>query len=114
MNRTELIVIIAIILFLTFLIGWFLSWVYAKLKSINAVNINEIDDLAKRLHEAEEARDQAMTYIQQREFELTNQLTQSEAELSAAMEGLGAARREVGDLQSQLEEYQATASKREA
>lgn len=114
MNRTELIVIIAIILFLTFLIGWFLSWVYAKLKSINAVNINEIDDLAKRLHEAEEARDQAMSYIQQRELELINQLTQSEAELSAAMEGLGAARREVGDLQSQLEEYQATASKREA
>ena len=113
MNRTELIVIIAIILFLTFLIGWFLSWVYAKLKSINAVNINEIDDLAKRLHEAEEARDQAMSYIQQRELELINQLTQSEAELSAAMEGLGAARREAGDLQSQLEEYQATASKRQ-
>ena len=54
-----------------------------------------------------------MNYIQQRELELINQLTQSEAELSAAMEGLGAARREAGDLQSQLEEYQATASKRE-
>jgi hypothetical protein len=55
-----------------------------------------------------------MTYIQQREYELTNQLTQAEAELSAAMEGLGAARREVGDLQSQLEAFQSKASQRKS
>lgn len=109
MNRTELIVIIAITLFLTFLAGWLLRRAYGRLNNVNSVNITEIDDLAHRLHEAEEARDQAMTYIQQREFELTNQLTQSEAELSAAMEGLGAARREAGELQAQLEAYQAAA-----
>ena len=107
MNRTELILIIAIALFLTFLAGWLLRWAYGRLNSVNSVNITEIDDLAHRLHEAEEARDQAMTYIQQREFELTNQLTQSEAELTAAMEGLGAARREAGDLQAHIEALQA-------
>ncbi|MCO4824548.1 MAG: hypothetical protein KC451_06825 [Amylibacter sp.] len=107
MNRTELILIIAIALFLTFLAGWLLRWTYGRLNSVNSVNITEIDDLAHRLHEAEEARDQAMTYIQQREFELTNQLTQSEAELSAAMEGLGAARREAGELQAHIEALQA-------
>ena len=81
-----------------------MRWAYGRLNSVNSVNVTEIDDLANRLHEAEEARDQAMTYIQQREWELTNQLTQSEAELAAAMEGLGAARREAGEVREQMEE----------
>ena len=51
--------------------------------------------MSQELHEAEETRDQAITYMQQREAELTNQLTQTEAELQAAMDGLGAARGEV-------------------
>ncbi|GGA06936.1 hypothetical protein [Neptunicoccus cionae] len=106
MNRTELIVTIAIVLLLTFVAGWAFRWAYSRLNSVNSVNVTEIDDLANRLHEAEEARDQAMTYIQQREWELTNQLTQSEAELSAAMEGLGAARREAGELQAHLDAIQ--------
>lgn len=111
MNRTELIVTITVVLLLTFIAGWAFRWAYGRLNSVNSVNVTEIDDLANRLHEAEEARDQAMTYIQQREWELTNQLTQSEAELSAAMEGLGAARREAGELQSHLEALQAEAAK---
>lgn len=103
MDRTELVIIISIAFFATFLAGWVARWIYSRLNAINSVNVTEIDDLANRLHEAEEARDQAMTYIQQREWELTNQLTQTEAELRAAMEGLGAARREVGELQAKLE-----------
>nr|WP_325248477.1 hypothetical protein [Amylibacter sp.] len=111
MNRTELIVTITVVLLLTFIAGWAFRWAYGRLNSVNSVNVTEIDDLANRLHEAEEARDQAMTYIQQREWELTNQLTQSEAELAAAMEGLGAARREAGELQAHLEALQASAAK---
>ena len=103
MNRTELVIIISVAFFLTFLAGWVLRWAYGRLNAVNSVNVPEIDDLANRLHEAEEARDQAMTYIQQREWELTNQLTQTEAELKAAMEGLGEARRQVGELQAQVE-----------
>ncbi|MEM6618667.1 MAG: hypothetical protein AAF631_05125 [Pseudomonadota bacterium] len=103
MDRTELVIVIALAFFLTFLAGWVLRWAYGRLNAVNSVNVTEIDDLANRLHEAEEARDQAMTYIQQREWELTNQLTQTEAELKAAMEGLGNARREVGELQAQLD-----------
>lgn len=103
MNRTELVIIISVAFFLTFLAGWVLRWAYGRLNAVNSINVTEIDDLANRLHEAEEARDQAMTYIQQREWELTNQLTQTEAELKAAMEGLGEARRQVGALQAQVE-----------
>jgi prophage endopeptidase len=50
--------------------------------------------MAQALHEAEEVRDQAITYLQQREAELTNQLAQTEAELRAAMDGLREARHE--------------------
>ena len=102
MNRTELVIAIAVVLFLAFMAGWVLRWLFGRMNSVNSVNVSEIDDLANRLHEAEEARDQALTYLQQREWELTNQLSQTEAELQAAMEGLGEARREVGELQAQL------------
>jgi len=59
------------------------------------------------LHEAEETRDQAITYMQQREAELTNQLSQTEAELAAAMEGLRDARREAEELRSYVERVRA-------
>lgn len=102
LNRTELVIAIAVVLFLTFLAGWVLRWLFGRMNRVNSANVNQIDDLATRLHEAEEARDQAMTYLQQREWELTNKLAQTEAELQAAMEGLGEARREVGALQARL------------
>ena len=59
--------------------------------------------MAQELHEAEETRDQAITYLQQREAELTNQLSQTEAELSAAMDGLRDARSEAEELRGQLD-----------
>ena len=43
--------------------------------------------MAHELHDAEETRDQAISYFQNREAELTNQLAQTEAELKAAMDG---------------------------
>ena len=52
--------------------------------------------MSQELHEAEETRDQAIVYLQQREAELTNQLSQTEAELAAAMEGLRDARAQLG------------------
>ena len=59
--------------------------------------------MSQELHEAEETRDQAITYLQQREAELANQLTQTEAELRAAMDGLRAAREEIEALRARLE-----------
>ena len=60
-------------------------------------------DLLTTLHEAEETRDQAITYLQQREAELTNQLTQTEAELRAAMDGLRDARHDAEQLRAHVE-----------
>jgi prophage endopeptidase len=62
--------------------------------------------MAQELHEAEETRDQAITYLQQREAKLTNQLSQTEAELNAAMEGLRDARHEAEELRAYIERAQ--------
>ena len=48
MNRTELVIIIAVAFFLTFLAGWVMRWAYGRLNAVNSVNVTEIDDLANR------------------------------------------------------------------
>ena len=65
--------------------------------------MSEVDHLAQQLHDAEEQRDQAIAYYQQQEGELTNKLAQTEAELTAAMDGLRDARREAEELRTYIE-----------
>lgn len=103
MNRTEFIVATAIILFVAFMLGWFSYWLLHKLTRINSGDMNEVDRMARELHDAEESREEAVTYMQQREAELTNQLQQTEAELRAAMEGLREARHETEELRNYVE-----------
>lgn len=103
MNRTEFIVATAIILFVAFMMGWFAYWLLHKLARVNSSDLNELDRMAQQLHDAEETREEAITYIQQREAELTNQLAQTEAELRAAMDGLREARREAEELRAHIE-----------
>ena len=103
MNRTEFIIAITIILIIAFALGWFANWLVHRLTRVSDADVNELESLAASLHEAEELRDQAITYIEQRESELTTQLSQSEAELRAAMEGLREARSENDHLRSKLE-----------
>ncbi|WP_368186138.1 hypothetical protein [Aestuariibius sp. HNIBRBA575] len=103
MNRTELIIATAIILFVAFCLGWFASWLVNRLTRVTKAEIGELDRMAQALHEAEETRDQAITYLQQREAEMTNQLSQTEAELRAAMDGLRDARHEAEELRSYIE-----------
>ncbi len=103
MNRTEIITAIAIILFVAFVLGWFAHWLLNRFTRVSQADLGELDNMAQSLHEAEETRDQAITYLQQREAEMTNQLTQTEAELSAAMDGLRAARQEAEELRAYVE-----------
>jgi len=107
MNRTEFIVATAVILFLAFALGWFANWLVHRFTRVTQADIGELDRLAQALHDAEETRDQAIIYLQQREAELTNQLTQTEAELRATMDGLRDARREAADLRAQAERQRA-------
>ncbi|MEL6960399.1 MAG: hypothetical protein AAGL89_15755 [Pseudomonadota bacterium] len=102
MNRTEFIVATAIILFVAFALGWFASWLVNRFTRVSKAEVGELDRMAQALHEAEETRDQAITYLQQREAEITNQLSQTEAELRAAMDGLRDARQEAEELRGQI------------
>nr|WP_256471767.1 hypothetical protein [Oceanicola sp. 502str15] len=88
------------------MLGWFANWLIHRLSRVTQSEIGELDKMAQSLHEAEETRDQAIAYLQQREAELTNQLSQTEAELSAAMDGLRDARREAEELRSYIERHQ--------
>ncbi len=103
MNRTEFIIATAIILFVAFGLGWFASWLLHRLTRVTQAEMGELDQMARSLHEAEETRDQALAYLEQRERELVSQLNQTEAELRAAMEGLRDARQEAEELRSYIE-----------
>ena len=104
MNRTNFIITTAIILFVAFGVGWFANWLVHRLTRVRQSDVADLDRMSQELHEAEETRDQAITYLQQREAELTNQLTQTEAELRAAMDGLRDARHEAEQLRAQMEQ----------
>ena len=103
MNRTEFIIATAIILFVAFGLGWFASWLLHRLTRVTQAEMGELDQMAQALHEAEETRDQALGYLEQREHELLSQLNQTEAELRAAMEGLRDARQEAEELRAYIE-----------
>ena len=107
MNRTEFIIVTAVILFVAFALGWFASWLVNRFTRVTKAEIGELDRMAQALHEAEETRDQAITYMQQREAEMTNQLSQTEAELRAAMDGLRDARQEAEELRAYVERQNA-------
>ncbi len=106
MSRTEFVIATAIILFVAFCLGWFANWLVHRFSRVGAADMSELDRMSQELHEAEETRDQAITYLQQREAELTNQLSQTEAELRAAMDGLRDARHEAEELRSWIERQQ--------
>ncbi|THH34418.1 hypothetical protein E4Z66_18455 [Aliishimia ponticola] len=108
MSRTEFVIATAIILFVAFCLGWFANWLIHRFSRVAAADINELERMSQELHEAEETRDQAITYLQQREAELTNQLSQTEAELRAAMDGLRDAREEAEQLRAWIERQQGT------
>ena len=105
MNRTEFIIVTAVILFVAFCLGWFANWVIHRFTRVAQSDIGELERMAQELHEAEETRDQAITYMQQREAELTTQLSQAEAELTAAMDGLREARHEAEELRAHIERH---------
>ena len=107
LNRIEFIVATAIILFVAFCMGWFTNWLVHRFRRVSQSDVDQLDRMAQELHEAEETRDQAITYLQQREAELTNQLAQTEAELSAAMEGLRDARHEAEEMRAYVERISA-------
>jgi len=104
MNRLEFIVAVAVILFVTFVLGWLAHWLVAKFGRVSGADLDEMEDMARALHDAEETRDRAIDDSRRREAELTNRLGQTEAELRAAMDGLRDARRDAEELRGYIEQ----------
>lgn len=103
MNGAEFIAATAAILFMAFLAGWFTHWLISRITRVTRSDMDDLDKMAQELHQAEEARDEATRILQQRESELNNKLSQTEAELEAAMDGLRTARSEAEDLKAYIE-----------
>lgn len=108
MNRTELIIATAIVLFIAFLMGWFTHWLIHRFVRVGQGEMSDLDTMAQQLHEAEEQREQAIAYYQDREATMTNQANQTEAELRAAMDGLREARQEAEELRAYIEQMNAS------
>ena len=109
MNNIQFVIATAIILFIAFALGWLASWLIHRLTRVTRADIGQLEQMAQALHEAEETRDQAIMYLEQREAELGNQLSQTEAELRAAMDGLRDARHEAEELRGYIERMQGKA-----
>lgn len=103
MNRTEFVVVTVIVLTAAFALGWFVNWLVNRFTRVTQADLGELEQMAQALHDAEETRDQAITYIQQRDDEVARDIAQLQAELRAAMDGLRDARQRNEILQSQLE-----------
>lgn len=102
MNRTELTVLVAGTFLVAIALGWTLRWLFTRINR-TALNGSEgSNDLAARLYAAEEAQASAIAESDARVREMQNKLVQTEAELEAAMDGLGDARRDADALRNEL------------
>ena len=98
MNREEFIVSAAIVLFLTFLLGWLSRWLIQRVNMVSEKDLKDLNKISTALLEAEQDNEKAKN----REIDLNKKILQLEAELEAAMDGLRAARLETEDLKSSL------------
>ncbi|MCB1407026.1 MAG: hypothetical protein KDK01_12415 [Rhodobacteraceae bacterium] len=103
MNRTEFVVVTVIVLTAAFALGWFVNWLVHRFTRVTQADLGELERMAQALHDAEETRDQAITYIHQREDEVNREISQLQAELAAAMDGLREARHHNEHLQARYE-----------
>jgi len=107
MDRTQFVIATAIILLVAFAMGWLAHWILHRFTRSGSGDLSEMDRLAQALHEAEESRDEAVAYLEERETELAAQIARTEAELRAAMEGLRDARQEAEEMRIYIERMHA-------
>ncbi len=107
MNRTELTLIIASALVLAVLFGWCLRWFFGIFNRPTEEGPIDENTLVAALQQAQDEKAEAEQRMADVERDLTNRLTQANAELQAAMEGIGSARREAEELRSEIDKLKA-------
>ncbi|WP_294925982.1 hypothetical protein [uncultured Paracoccus sp.] len=103
MNRQELIIAIAAVLFAAFLLGWLVRALIGRISRIGPQSLDELDRMARKLHDAEEARDKAALTLETREAELTERLARTTTELHSALDGLRESRAEIEELRDYID-----------
>ena len=103
MTHSQFVIAMTIVLFLAVGLGWFASWLTHRLTRVTQADIGALDEMASHLHDAEETRDEALAYMDEREGMLTRELAETQAELRAAMEGLRDARAEAEELRDYIQ-----------
>lgn len=103
MNRNEFIIATAIILFAAFILGWFASWLIHRLSRVTRADMGELEKMAQQLHDAEEARDKAVTELEEREADLVAKLGTAESELRAAQDQLAESQTEIEELRDYID-----------
>ncbi len=98
MTRNEMIMVISIILVLTFIAGWVSRWLFGRLSAYSPL---ASDEAMSRLIEAEQTLEAREHEFATTEAQYANAYAQLEAELEAAMSGLGEARRELREAKSE-------------
>lgn len=106
MTQNELTLVIAAAFLFAVVLGWMLRWGFARLNRTNTSTSIGSNELAARLHTAEEARDAAYRERDEAVRDLRKRLDQSEAELAAMMDGLRTARQETEQLRDALSQQQ--------
>jgi len=91
MGRTELTILIGSALFVAVIFGWLLRWFFDRMNTTGSV---ASDEAMARMREAEAASHQAWEELEALKHSARNTKTQLQAEIEAAMTGLGDARRE--------------------
>ena len=110
MDNQQLTVIVAVGLFVAVLVGWGLRWIFDLLNPPPPPEPVADSEWAEYAKACEAAREAAETALAEMERDLGNRLSQANAERDAAMEGLGDARRQTQELQSELDRLKSGAA----
>lgn len=102
MGRTELTLIIGSALVVAVILGWGLRWFFDRM---NTTGPMAADDVVARMREAEAAQVVAEEHLAGVEQAARNTQSQLQAELDAAMTGLGGARREAESWRAESEAW---------
>lgn len=104
MDRQQLTLTIAAALFAAIVLGWILRWIFDLLNPAPPPEPIADSEWAEYAKACEAEKETAQMRLGEVENDLGKRLTQTQAELDAAMDGLGDARREAHDLQTKLDE----------
>jgi len=102
MDRTQLTLLVTLALFCAMGVGWILRWGYNVLNPPAPPEPRDDSEWAEYARACEAAKDEAEGRLVEVERDLGNKLAQVQAELEAAMDGLGAQRRYATELETEL------------